>query len=116
MTVCGSLKLCSTLTVPLDVMLTTVSSDDGEDAMVSSSSPSSGVRGIMSLPPNGDLPSLLISKSGLGGVVFRAVSLSSRWSKVYPLPDGDGWNKPPLLVEVWIWPIALILLLGDTNS
>lgn len=130
MTVYGSWKFFSTLTIPLCVKLTSLLTDEEREGSppiptspaLSSPPPSSlpsphsftslpcrpvpraglGIEKTLTVQPKGSSPSILGPKRELGGVVLRTVGagLGTEWSNIYPLPCEEGWTNPHLLVEV----------------
>lgn len=111
-TVYGSWKFFSTLSVPLCVKLT----DGDREGSLSPLTPSisspcpvspslptgSGIEKTLVCQPGGNSPSILSPHREIGGTVLKLEGErpDMEWSNVYPLPCEEGWNKPHLLVEV----------------
>ena len=58
---------------------------------------------VLTLQPQGCLPSIVAAEDLLGGVRFRIAGGSCPWSKIYPLGNSiQQWTKPHLLAEVII--------------
>ena len=93
MTIYGGWKFSSALTFALDVKL--VMLDDADPSSTATTT------NTLRIPPEGNVPSVLAPEGEFGGVALKAAGVSSsQWSRVYPLPNESGWNKPQLLVEV----------------
>lgn len=128
-TVYGSWKFISVLTIPLCVKLTSLLANEDRESSpplptspaLPSSPPSSlpspssislpcrpfphadlGIEKTLTVHPGKSSPSILGPKRELGGVVLRTLETGSgtEWSSIYPLPCEEGWTKPHLLVEV----------------
>ena len=56
---------------------------------------------VLTLQPQGHLPSIVAADDLVGGVRFRIAGESCPWSKIYPLGNSvQQWSKPHLLAEV----------------
>lgn len=95
----GSWKFFSFIHYPLELQLTMAS--DSPDSPLTHTQESASKLKVLTLQPEGSLPSIVAADSLLGGVKFRIAGGDCPWSKIYPLGNSvQQWSKPHLLAEV----------------